>query len=606
MASTRGDRPPHPLGPGVVLAVPDVPAAAGRPARRACSRSSRPTRPTPTSCSTGRWRWSTTTSRSGPRPRPRLRAPGRHRPAGDGPWYVLPDEFLVSGETIVRDLQLGLERGRRASAAPWRSATCPTCSATSPRCPSSSGQFGFEHAVVWRGVPVGRRPHRLLVGGARRLHRAGRVPAAGLRQRRRSCPTTPRRCVAPHRRVRRRAGRPARRGPMLWMNGTDHLTAPAVAGPGRGRGQRARRTTTTLERHARWPSTSRPRADRGPARAGRASCAPGARANLLMGVASNRVDVKQAAAARRARARAAGRAAVRAVPAGRALARRAARRGLARGHPQRRPRLDLRLLGRRGRATPCCTATPRPARSPTGSTDRAVRGARPIAADGTGPLRVNPSRPDPRRARRARSRSTPMRSREHGQAIGQRGLASELLWTARGRTPPRCCTTSSSRRAIIHRVDVERQRRRVRSMSRRTSSPARHARHATDEGARSAELAAARPDSDVPVPRARAGAARRARPRRRRARLRLATGRSSGRSTCRRSWSTTRAASGARPTGWSSSRSTPPTATFAITDATVCRPAGSAGSSTTATTATPTTTPRPPPTPSSTAPTRAP
>ena len=28
-----------------------------------------------------------------------------------GPWYILMDEFLVSGETLVRDLQLGIERG---------------------------------------------------------------------------------------------------------------------------------------------------------------------------------------------------------------------------------------------------------------------------------------------------------------------------------------------------------------------------------------------------------------------------------------------------------------------------------------------------------------
>ena len=27
-----------------------------------------------------------------------------------GPWYVLMDEFLVSGETMVRNLQLGLDR----------------------------------------------------------------------------------------------------------------------------------------------------------------------------------------------------------------------------------------------------------------------------------------------------------------------------------------------------------------------------------------------------------------------------------------------------------------------------------------------------------------
>ena len=30
-----------------------------------------------------------------------------------GPWYTLPDEFLVSGETLVRNLQLGLRAGDR-------------------------------------------------------------------------------------------------------------------------------------------------------------------------------------------------------------------------------------------------------------------------------------------------------------------------------------------------------------------------------------------------------------------------------------------------------------------------------------------------------------
>ena len=74
----------------------------------------------------------------------------------------------------------------------------------------------------------------------------------------------------------------------------------------------------------------------------------GARANLLMGVASNRVDVKQAAAvAERALERLAEPLSALFLPAEQ-LARRAARRGLARGDPQQRPRLDLRLLGRRG------------------------------------------------------------------------------------------------------------------------------------------------------------------------------------------------------------------------------------------------------------------
>src|SRR5687767_5911322 len=37
----------------------------------------------------------------------RLAASGR---LAVGPWYTLPDEFLVSGETHIRNLQMGLER----------------------------------------------------------------------------------------------------------------------------------------------------------------------------------------------------------------------------------------------------------------------------------------------------------------------------------------------------------------------------------------------------------------------------------------------------------------------------------------------------------------
>jgi len=52
-----------------------------------------------------------------------------------GPWYVLMDEFLVSGETIVRNLQLGLERAAAFGGA-MRWVTSPTCSAMWARCPS--------------------------------------------------------------------------------------------------------------------------------------------------------------------------------------------------------------------------------------------------------------------------------------------------------------------------------------------------------------------------------------------------------------------------------------------------------------------------------------
>ena len=64
----------------------------------------------------------------------RLAASGRLQV---GPWMILMDEFMVSGETLVRDLQMGL-RAPTISAARRRSATSPTCSATSRRCRSCS------------------------------------------------------------------------------------------------------------------------------------------------------------------------------------------------------------------------------------------------------------------------------------------------------------------------------------------------------------------------------------------------------------------------------------------------------------------------------------
>src|SRR3546814_6719107 len=43
----------------------------------------------------------------------RLRALATTGRVAMGPWYALPDEFLVSGETLVRNLQLGLRKAAR-------------------------------------------------------------------------------------------------------------------------------------------------------------------------------------------------------------------------------------------------------------------------------------------------------------------------------------------------------------------------------------------------------------------------------------------------------------------------------------------------------------
>ena len=79
----------------------------------------------------------------------RLSATGR---IAMGPWYTLPDEFLVSGETLVRDLQLGMWRAGELGGA-MRVGYLPDMFGHVAQMPQLLRLFGFEHAVVWRGVP---------------------------------------------------------------------------------------------------------------------------------------------------------------------------------------------------------------------------------------------------------------------------------------------------------------------------------------------------------------------------------------------------------------------------------------------------------------------
>jgi mannosylglycerate hydrolase len=69
-----------------------------------------------------------------------------------GPWYILMDEFLVSAETIVRDLQLGLERAGAFGGA-MTIGYLPDMFGHIAQMPQILAQAGFADAVVWRGVP---------------------------------------------------------------------------------------------------------------------------------------------------------------------------------------------------------------------------------------------------------------------------------------------------------------------------------------------------------------------------------------------------------------------------------------------------------------------
>jgi alpha-mannosidase len=71
-----------------------------------------------------------------------------------GPWLTLVDEFLVSGETIVRDLELGQARARELGASGTWVGYLPDQFGHIGQMPQLLRAAGIENAVVWRGVPA--------------------------------------------------------------------------------------------------------------------------------------------------------------------------------------------------------------------------------------------------------------------------------------------------------------------------------------------------------------------------------------------------------------------------------------------------------------------
>jgi mannosylglycerate hydrolase len=220
----------------------------------------------------------------------RLRALSAAGRVAMGPWYALPDEFLVSGETLVRNLQRGLE-----AATPFGGAMevgyLPDMFGHVAQMPQLLRLLGIDHAVVWRGVP-----------GA--IDRSGFWWSApdGSTVRAEYLPVgygngalVPDDAKALLRRIGEFEAEQGDLlvGPILWMNGTDHLMpqpwlgrvvaeANALDGPFELR-------ICSLADHLRDAPTEGLPSWEGELRSG-------ARANLLMGVSSNRLDVKQAAA----------------------------------------------------------------------------------------------------------------------------------------------------------------------------------------------------------------------------------------------------------------------------------------------------------------------
>ncbi|MDP2949382.1 MAG: glycoside hydrolase family 38 C-terminal domain-containing protein [Chloroflexota bacterium] len=68
-----------------------------------------------------------------------------------GPWYALPDEFLVGGESLVRNLQRGIAVARQFGP-PMMVGYLPDMFGHIAHMPAILAGFGIAAAVIWRGV----------------------------------------------------------------------------------------------------------------------------------------------------------------------------------------------------------------------------------------------------------------------------------------------------------------------------------------------------------------------------------------------------------------------------------------------------------------------
>ncbi len=71
-----------------------------------------------------------------------------------GPWYVLPDEFLVSGEALVRNLALGRQMARAFGNVSSRAGFLCDMFGHNSQMPQIFAGFGIPMGFIWRGVNI--------------------------------------------------------------------------------------------------------------------------------------------------------------------------------------------------------------------------------------------------------------------------------------------------------------------------------------------------------------------------------------------------------------------------------------------------------------------
>jgi hypothetical protein len=94
-----------------------------------------------------------------PEAEPRIKALVATGQLAVGPWRILSDEFLVSGETLVRNLEAGVDRAERFGQT-MAVGYLPDEFGHAAQVPQLLRLAGFGHAAVWRGVPAAIDRHR--------------------------------------------------------------------------------------------------------------------------------------------------------------------------------------------------------------------------------------------------------------------------------------------------------------------------------------------------------------------------------------------------------------------------------------------------------------
>jgi len=209
-----------------------------------------------------------------------------------GPWMILMDEYMVSGETLVRNLQFGIARASELGGL-MEAGYLPDMFGHVAQMPQILTLAGLNDAIVWRGVPY-EIDQTAFWWEAPNGSRVRAEYLIGSYSNGRDLPTDADGLIARAHGYEQELGSARLNGGgMLLMNGTDHQLPQRSLGDivaqANSRQANYRFSITTLPDYL----AQQPRADLA---VWSGELRSGARANVLMGVASNRVDVHRAAA----------------------------------------------------------------------------------------------------------------------------------------------------------------------------------------------------------------------------------------------------------------------------------------------------------------------